>query len=119
VSDSIAPVRVMCIVPVISRHSLCIMHFYGTSLLTAGPPNYRCKGDGCSNVRDVEPVDHLGPQAPRRTVGPLTGPRGNRWKEKFNFRTVNGLQAPSPLQVQRKICFDFHCAVCQSYQISL
>ena len=99
-SASIAPVGIVRIGPVISRHTVlvsCI--FFGTSRLTAWPPDHRCKGDGCSNDRDVDPVDHLGPQAPRRNIGPLTGPHGDRWEKEFNFRTVNGLQAPSPLQV--------------------
>jgi len=78
VSAFIAPIGVMRIAPVISRHtSLCIMHFLGTSCLITGPPNYRCKGDGCSNDRDVELVGHIGPQAPRRTIDPPTGPHGN------------------------------------------
>jgi hypothetical protein len=99
VSASIAPVGVVRIAPLSLGIQSLYHAFLGTSRLTDGQPNYRCKGDGHSNSRDVEPVDHLGTQAPCRTISPLTGPHRNRWKEEFNFRTVNGLQAPSHLQV--------------------
>ena len=43
--------------------------------MTARPPNLGCKSDGRPNDEDIEPVDCLGSQIPRRTTGPPTGPQ--------------------------------------------